>query len=614
MKTKNFPLVLAAAWCVAVLPLAAHDLYWTEEIEQDGEETYNIMASDIDGGNVTEVFDGSVMEGLPVDIVVTNDHLYWTEHAGSSEHGGIWRADRDGNNAELFVENDGSFSAPHYLVISGVHDKIYFSCYSNGLFQADLETGDNLEVLFDDFASAFTGLALRGDNDEELIWITAASPTIYRTQLPSGSTSQGDVILDVSGAGETYGVAYNPDDGHLYFTNFGEGFLYRFDFDTGESTLLRVGIGGPLGLKFSPSRTHLLIAERGKGVSAYQLDNSGYELLADAPDAHFGVAVTADPADLPAGPPPPDEGDFIFFADFEGDEVGGLPRQISDGGVWANVSSEPGAGIVTVMQDEDNVFGFGTDNQFVRYESMNGFTMDARFPGLEVATLSFDVITRFHDDDSGRWLNARMRSGNQDAHILSLRNNTRRVRGDEEIGDPLYADPELPVRMNLIVNNSTDTITYTGPDGEDHDLSSEYASLWVFHYARQQWQHLISEYQRNSDAPAGNLIDLLRFQIDSNDPLRSFDFDNIGVTIGAAITEPAEFEFPELPPVRIHTAVEVEFDTIEGVRYLVESSEDREEWTPVAAPLSGDGEPVSMIFSTRDEEPRVFRVLTSGND
>ena len=558
---------LLGALSLFALTVSAQDLYWTEEEV--------IMASDIDGSNVTQIFDGTGMGGYAVDIVVSEDHLYWTDHAGSSSEGGIWRADRDGSNAELFVENDGSFSAPHYLVISEVHGKIYFSCYSNGLFQVDLDTGDNLEVLFDGFpAATFTGMALRGDNDEELIWFAAASDNdaIYRTQLPSGNTPQGDVILDVEGGGATYGMAYDPAGDLLYFTNFGTGTLYRFDFATRESVLLRDGLSGPLGLKFSPSFSHLLIAERGRGVSAYQIDNFGFELLVDASAAHFGVAVTADPADLPDGEPPaePEEGDVIFATGFEDDEPGALPREVGEGGVWSSVSAEPEEGTVMVMQDEENVFRAGTDNRFVRYESVNDFSMQAAYPAVEVATLSFDVITRFHEGDSGRWVNARMRAGGTDAHITSLRNSTRAIRADE-VDDPVYADPDVPVRISTVVNNSTETITYTGPDGEEYGLSPEFAAAWVYDYFRREWTLLLPEYQSHSAASAGEVMDNFWLQIDSNDPLRSFDFDNFSIIKGAVIPEPASFEHPE-PLYTLQSAWEVGPDDSD---YLTDENRER---------------------------------------
>ncbi len=143
-------------------------------------------------------------------------------------------------------------------------------------------------------------------------------------------------------------------------------------------------------------------------------------------------------------------------------------------------------------------------------------------------------------------------------------------------------------------------------------LAAEFAALWVFDYLRNEWNLLIPEYQRNSDAVGGDWIDMVRFQIDSREALRSFDLDNITVVKGASIPEPADFEFPyDLPEVSIHRAVEVTFDTTEGIYYQLESSVDGEEWSPVEAPFRGDGETASRFLPTRDEERRVFRVMRS---
>ena len=523
-------------FALGAVQASAHDLYWTEEEV--------IMASDIDGENVTEIFDGTGMEGSAVDVVVTDEYLYWSDNAPSEAEASIWRANLDGSEAQVFVESNGAFSSPQFLAISEVHEKIYFSDFSSGLFQADLEDGGNLEVLFDDFPAAaqYTGLALRGENDEELVWITASMDTIFRTQLPSGNTSQQDAFVDVPGAGETYGLAYDAEEDHLYFTNFGTGTLSRFDLATAEATLLRDGLTGALGLELSPSGTHLLIAERDAGVSAYQIDNFGFERLVESEDAHFGVAASADPADLPPGEDPGDL-PFLFRANFDADSPGSPPFFN-----WGSVSG-PGEGAATVLVDADNdVFGMGEENRFLRVESAANFGLTAAFDATEVLTLSFDYIGRVNFGDGNRWLNVEIRQGGTTAHITSIRNLDATIRGVSN--EPSIGGTDWPVRIDTVMNNSTETIVYDTPGGGTTELGAGMASVWLFHYVTGEWEHLIEEYvnSRSDSMSAGTPLDNVRFNLDSG-AIRSFDLDNVYVFEGALVGELArEADLPHRAP------------------------------------------------------------------
>ncbi len=55
----------------------------------------------------------------------------------------------------------------------------------------------------------------------------------------------------------------------------------------------------------------------------------------------------------------------------------------------------------------------------------------------------------------------------------------------------------------------------------------------------------------------------------------------------------------EVPQVRTYTAVEVEFDTIDGIRYRLESSEDLEEWVETGENIEGDGGSAGRFFPAR---------------
>ncbi len=282
--TRPLPFLLAgAAVSLAGIRLAAFDLYWTAETV--------IMASDIDGGNVTEVFDGTGMDDWAVDVVAADDHIYWGDRNG----GNLWRADRDGSDAQIIFENDGTFSSLHYLALDLDNERIFVTDHQEGVFELDLADESVSELFSGQGVSQFTGLALR--SSEELIWFNAGNNWMYRTNLLTGDTPEGDAI-ELAAGPTTYGMAYDSDGDVLYYTDFNSGVLHAYDFASGEDTLLAEGFSNLLGVRLSPSGTHLVIVERDVGIHGYQLETGGRELLVEAEDAHFGVAVTADPGEL----------------------------------------------------------------------------------------------------------------------------------------------------------------------------------------------------------------------------------------------------------------------------------------------------------------------------
>src|SRR5690625_130420 len=401
----------------------ARDLYWTEQKQ--------ILASNIDGGNVTLIFDGEnstpPMDSYAVDIQVTDDHIYWSGHAGCD----ICRADRDGNNAVQLVS--GTNSSIHSFDIDEDGGKIYFNDYSGRIMVADLADGGNVTVgVSDSRLGQPSGLAIdrtATGEDAQILTVTANGSYLHRSEI---SEEWGGWYLkydDLEGGSGIYGLAFDDSTNTVYYTNFSEDTLRSYNLDTKEHELLWApDMVQPLAVKLSPSRTHLLIAERGRGISGFELATGGYELLVDAPDAHFGVGVTADPGTLelpPPPPPPPGDGDTIFFADFEEDIIGGPP-----GIGWAPLVKGAN-GIAEVMEDTENVFGFGTDNRFFRIEgvdSMNLITETFSHP-QEVMTLSFDMIGYQRSADEGRWLNIHLRAGSARTHITSIVMTGQYLRG-----------------------------------------------------------------------------------------------------------------------------------------------------------------------------------------
>lgn len=504
--------------------LAGRDLYWTEQKQ--------ILASDIDGSNVAVIFDGETstppMASYAVDVAVTDTHVYWSGHSGRD----IWRADRDGSNPVQLVTEAGDLL--HFLAVNETGGKLYVSDFSSGLYQADLADGGNLVNVYGDAPFTFSGLAYDEgvSSQDELLAITTANNFLYRI-VPSewgGYVAEWD---ELEGGDATYGLALDSAARVIYYTNYTDGTLRSFDLETDEHKLLWTpGMTNPLGVKISPSGTHLLIAERGRGITGYEIATGGYELLVSASDAYFGVAVTADPGTLevpPPPPPPPGDGDAIFSADFEEDTIHQLPLLESEGGVWSNWQPRTTPDSVFVVKDEENLFGYGADNQFLRIENSIGSYMDAPFSvGVDVATLSFDTILRRTTVDSG----GSERNGftffgeNGRLHVFST-SHTGGVRG----GTGGKIAMEELARVDVILNNSGQEITYQSPEGAEETLATGYVAVWVDGV-------LADHYAAFGAQGSGGTIDYIRLPHFSSTDRYSMDLDNFTVFMGAHVMKP----------------------------------------------------------------------------
>src|SRR5690625_4401604 len=179
----------------------ARDLYWTEQKQ--------ILASDIDGGNVALIFDGETstppMDSYAVDIEVTDDHIYWSGH----DAGDIWRADRDGSNAVQLVS--GTNSSIHSFDIDEDAGKIYFNDYSGRIMVADLADGGNVTVgVSDSRLGQPSGLAIdrtATGEDAQILTVTANGSYLHRSEI---SEEWGGWYLkydDLEGGNGIYGLA-----------------------------------------------------------------------------------------------------------------------------------------------------------------------------------------------------------------------------------------------------------------------------------------------------------------------------------------------------------------------------------------------------------------------
>jgi len=427
---------IAACWMVPAW-LPAQELYWTEYSGEAG--TVRIQTSDINGENVDTLFAPTEMASFAVDVEVTDTHIFWSGHNG----GDVWRASLDGTEPPVQIIAPGEgLQSVHNLAVDESTGTLYIADQNLGIFSAGLD-GSNLTNLWGTVPTLYSGIQVRSSN--QILWVSRETGYLYIQELPAGPFPEA-VLLE--GGADIYGLAYDPVSDAVYYTSHTGGTLRSYNLTTAEHNLLKSGLHQPLGVKLSPGGNHLLIAERGKGISVFQLDNKQYKLLVEASGAHFGVAATADPAEVL----PPPVGTVLWSADFEADVADGAPAAN-----WGDVSG-PDDGEAQVVKDDLNAFGFGTDNQFLRVNQVLslGLRSEPLPVTTEVVTFSFDFIGRFKEGD-GRWLQAMIYDANSYAHITSIRTGDENIRGAPD--NPSYGGNDLPIRMETIFNNSAESIT-----------------------------------------------------------------------------------------------------------------------------------------------------------
>jgi hypothetical protein len=256
---------------------------------------------------------------------------------------------------------------------------------------------------------------------------------------------------------------------------------------------------------------------------------------------------------------------ILFQENFNQYSLGGVPTTTTNEGPWATAALNIGSW--SIVQDGPSFFNQGSGNQFLRVTSARDANLVGNFTEPSaVATMSFDFIGRMLPGDTDRWVNVNLRVGGASAIVMSPRmfdNGTtirRHIRTDAAAAtswptpngqtgpvNPSYGANDVPIRFDTVMNNSAAQINYTGPDGNVHLLAAGYASVWLYHYTTETWQHILPEYTFARQAGAvGGLLNNIHFQLDTNTGhFRSFDVDNIFVYenahFAAIVPEPSTY-------------------------------------------------------------------------
>jgi hypothetical protein len=205
-----------------------------------------------------------------------------------------------------------------------------------------------------------------------------------------------------------------------------------------------------------------------------------------------------------------------------------------------------------VKVDSTEVFGAGTDNQYLSYYKTRNVTLPFALgaEATDVVRLSFDFVPRQNGPDTfngtavgtdAQWMNINFLSASDTnpsasvrSHLTSLQPwNTRTRAAGSEV---LVQFPPLDVvkHFDMFLNNTAAEIQYRAPDNSTVTLGAGLMAMWIDGV-------LVATYNNERAAGTlGQLIHTINFAIDSNlTRIISFDIDNIGIY--GVIPEPATY-------------------------------------------------------------------------
>ncbi len=151
-------------------------------------------------------------EPAPFEGQVIGEHLYWVTWCQPDYTGGgagLWRADRNGQNAQLLVE-----AAGYGRHIESYGDKVYWSNEHLGeIYRADLD-GQNVETVVSGYFGYSDGCYDIAIHEDRLYWTSWVSPSVKSVAL-DGSDFRNTAI---TGADVASAFQIEAHEGELYIS------------------------------------------------------------------------------------------------------------------------------------------------------------------------------------------------------------------------------------------------------------------------------------------------------------------------------------------------------------------------------------------------------------
>ncbi len=296
------------------------------------------------------VLAGVAVSGTFAQRIAVADTMYWTDKDRSQ----VWRADRDGSNAELLLDATDGVSDPRGLSLDRAGGKMYWAENgSNRIRRANLD-GSAVETIVN------TDLGFPADLELDpaagkIYWADRDRDWIRRADLDGANS---ETVISVPAAGNDaapYYLALDLAGSQVYWTDFDSRTIHRANLDgTQQEAFLTVASPARLrDLALDLEAQMIYWADRGSSpkIQRASLDGSGIATLFDAADGldrPHGLAI-----DSLAG--------TIYWTDTDtGDvvrgDIGGIgsPQILRNGsagtnGPWAIAVAEPSGGILAML-------------------------------------------------------------------------------------------------------------------------------------------------------------------------------------------------------------------------------------------------------------------------
>ena len=251
-------------------------VYWVEYGRN------KIQRANLDGTHIQDIFTtlGTVPD-LAVDV--TGRRLYWTQWSGDDA---IWSVDLDGTSPRMLVNISNSYN-PSAIGLDLVNGYMYIGFNDGDIYQYTLSGSDRKTIVSRNIENT-RGIAVDPTNGK-IYFTDWGGNKIYRVN-PNGTNLQ----TLVTGYVNPYGIALDTENptGKMYWTNYDSGTIQRADRDGTNVETLVTSLYQPEHIALDAINRKMYWTENGAGIiQRANLDGSNVELLLTGLNDPTGIGL-----------------------------------------------------------------------------------------------------------------------------------------------------------------------------------------------------------------------------------------------------------------------------------------------------------------------------------